>query len=103
MPSHIENSPNSLCEAMLLGMPCIATFAGGTGSMIKDRETGLVVQDGDPWALAGAVIELIENESMIKKISTNARNIALKRHNIKEVKNQVIGAYQEILKLECNK
>jgi len=36
MPSHIENSPNNLCEAMMIGMPCIATFAGGTGSLLED-------------------------------------------------------------------
>ena len=46
--SHIENSPNSLCEAMLLGMPIVATFAGGTDSMLCAGE-GLLVKDGDPW------------------------------------------------------
>ena len=52
--SHIENSPNSVCEAMLLGMPVIATYAGGTPSILSDKNEGLLVQDGDPYALAGS-------------------------------------------------
>jgi glycosyltransferase involved in cell wall biosynthesis len=48
-PSHIENSANSICEAMLLGMPIIATFAGGTPSILIDKQEGVLVQDGDPY------------------------------------------------------
>jgi len=48
MPSHIENSPNNLCEAMMLGMPCIATCVGGTASLINNNDDGVLIQDGDP-------------------------------------------------------
>jgi glycosyltransferase involved in cell wall biosynthesis len=54
--SHIENSPNSVCEALLLGMPVIATHTGGTSSLLKDSESGILIQDGDPRSLAGAII-----------------------------------------------
>ena len=40
--SHIENSPNNVAEAMILGMPCIATFAGGTSSYIEDNKNGIL-------------------------------------------------------------
>jgi hypothetical protein len=33
---------------MIIGMPCIATFAGGTASMLKSDEEGILIQDGDP-------------------------------------------------------
>lgn len=42
MPSHIENSPNNLCEAMILGMPCIATDAGGTSTLLSNMKDGLL-------------------------------------------------------------
>lgn len=39
-PSSIENSPNSLGEAMILGMPCVCSFVGGVSSMLQDRKEG---------------------------------------------------------------
>lgn len=37
-PSTIENSPNSLCEAQLLGVPHIASYVGGTADLMKGNE-----------------------------------------------------------------
>jgi glycosyltransferase involved in cell wall biosynthesis len=99
MPSHIENSPNSLCEAMLLGMPCIATFAGGTGSMLKDGEEGIMIQDGDPWALAGAILELYRDPLKAQKYGQNARQRALIRHDKETITNGLIEIYQNIWNL----
>lgn len=96
MPSHIENSPNNLCEAMLLGMPCIATFVGGTGSILKDGEEGILVQEGDPWAMAGAIIEFINNWSSALKFGEKAREKALKRHNKKTIVNDLLVIYKSI-------
>jgi len=99
MPSHIENSPNSLCEAMLLGMPCIATFAGGAGSILKDGEEGIMIQDGDPWALAGAILELYRDPVRAQKYGQNARQRALIRHDKETITYGLIEIYQNILGL----
>lgn len=95
--SHIENSPNSLCEAMLLGMPIIASFAGGTSSMLKDREEGVLVQDGDPYTLAGAIVDFKNNYDRSKQMGKNARERAIKRHNSKDIADNLVGIYKEIL------
>ena len=95
--SHIENSPNNLCEAMIVGMPCIATYAGGTASLISDGSEGIVVQDGDPWVLAGAIIELYRNPIMAVEYGKNARLRALKRHNHKRIAQEYINIYQSII------
>lgn len=96
--SHQDNSPNSLCEAMLIGMPCVATLAGGTGSILKDGETGIIVQDGDPWAMAGAVYELANDIQLASKYARRAREIAIERHNKEKVVEQVIDAYNAIMR-----
>jgi glycosyltransferase involved in cell wall biosynthesis len=96
MPSHIENSSNSLCEAMILGMPCIATYAGGTGSILKDGEEGILIQDGDPWAMAGAILELYRNKELSIKYGINARNRALKRHDKNKIVNDLLEIYKNI-------
>jgi glycosyltransferase involved in cell wall biosynthesis len=98
MPSHIENSPNNLCEAMIIGMPCVATFAGGTPSMLKDGEEGVLVQDGDPWVMAGAILEIINNPSEAEIYSKNARERALKRHDKATIISELIQTYSKIIK-----
>jgi glycosyltransferase involved in cell wall biosynthesis len=97
MPSHIENSPNNLCEAMILGMPCIATFAGGTGSILIDGEEGILIQDGDPWAMAGAIIELKDNIAKAVQYGIAARQKALKRHNKNEIVGKLLENYKTII------
>ena len=96
MPSHIENSPNNLCEAMILGMPCIATLAGGTGSMLKAGEEGLIIQDGDPWAMAGAILELVHHPLKSTQFGKKARETALERHNQKKIINRLLQTYNTI-------
>lgn len=95
--SHIENSPNSLCEAMLIGMPIVATFAGGTDSILNNGVDGVLVQDGDNYSIAGAIKELILNETLAKKYANSAYITAQKRHDKKAIKQQVLFSYQDIL------
>ena len=96
-PSHIDNSPNSVCEAMLLGMPVIATFAGGIPSIVEDKKEGLLVQDGDPYALAGAIMELKQNKNFADQLRVNAREKALRRHDPKKIVNDLINIYSSII------
>ena len=97
MPSHIENSPNNLCEAMLLGMPCITTLAGGSDSILINKKEGLVIQDGDPWSMAGAVLELRNNWSEALIYGQKAREHALKRHDINSIIKSLLQTYQTII------
>jgi glycosyltransferase involved in cell wall biosynthesis len=96
-PSHIENSPNSICEAMMVGVPIIATYAGGTPSILLNGEEGILVQDGDPFAMAGAIIELINSPERMNYYSDNARQKALTRHNPDTIVNSLINIYKEVL------
>ncbi|WP_121357538.1 glycosyltransferase family 4 protein [Flavisolibacter nicotianae] len=95
-PSHIDNSANSICEAMLLGMPVIATYAGGTGSLLVDNKEGLLVQDGDPYALAGAILELIKNPGFAADLGRNARKRALERHHPDAIVQNLLNIYASI-------
>lgn len=97
MVSHIENSPNTLCEAMILGMPCISTFAGGVGSLLSDRKEGLLIQSGDPWAMAGAILELANDKKLAVELGKNARNVALDRHCKNRVVEELLNTYSRIL------
>lgn len=96
--SHIENSPNSVCEAMLLGMPIIASFAGGTDSILKHNKEGILIQDGDPYSLAGTIIELSGNFEKAKLFGNNARIRAIERNNPNTIGEEYIEIYKKILR-----
>mgnify|MGYP003289701781 CR=1 FL=1 len=95
--SHIENSPNNVCEAMLLGMPIIATMAGGTSSLITDKTEGYLIQDGDPYSMTGAILHCIENYEEAVAYGVNARQTAIKRHDINNNVLNIINIYNEII------
>ena len=99
-PSAIENSSNSLGEAMLLGMPCVASNTGGTMDIIKHQEEGLVYPYTEPAILAYYVEELFENVKLAKEYGEKARRTALNRHDQEANTKDVIKIYQDILTKE---
>lgn len=94
--SHIENSPNSVCEAMVLGMPVISTFVGGTDSMLEHQKEGILYQDGDPYALAAYVVDLRNNFERAVELGKKARERALKRHDKENVIHELLNIYNTI-------
>ncbi len=77
MPSFIENSPNSLGEAMILGMPCVASKVGGIPSMASVDEISFV-SPGKPDELAQAIEEIFEDrETALKKAAAARKRAAL--------------------------
>lgn len=96
-PTYIDNSPNSICEAQLSGLPVIATNVGGVSSLIKDRETGFLI-DRNPKSIEIAVQELKENNELWNHISVNSRIVARQRHNPDKIIQQTLNMYQELTK-----
>ncbi len=96
-PSYVENSPNSICEAMVLGMPIIAVNAGGISSLMKDEVEGILVQEGEPYSLAGAIVSLTKDYEKAKQLGHNARIRALKRHNPNDIINNLLNVYNAII------
>lgn len=95
--SLIENGCNAVQEAMLLGMPIVCTSAGGMTSTVVNMKTGLTVQPGDPYAMAGAIIDLINNPRLASELGKRAREKALTRHNGKAIASTVLGTYFQII------
>lgn len=51
-PSYTENSPNSVCEAQILGVPVVASRVGGTDSLVEHGKTGFLYPVTDPYIAA---------------------------------------------------
>lgn len=80
-PSSIENSPNSLGEAQILGVPCIGAYAGGIPEMITDGETGLLYRFEEYEMLAQKICQLFRDLDFCRKLSVQETEIARERHN----------------------
>jgi glycosyltransferase involved in cell wall biosynthesis len=61
LPSRSEASPNSVIEAMAAGLPVVATNVGGIPELVAEGQTGRLVAPGDPEALAGALLDMLEH------------------------------------------
>ncbi|MBR6147745.1 MAG: glycosyltransferase [Lachnospiraceae bacterium] len=73
-----EGLPNSVLEAMALGMPVISTDCpcGGPATVIRNMENGLLIPIKDEIALADAMIKLIEDRELALSLGNEARNIS---------------------------
>ena len=96
MPSIIENSPNSLGEAMLLGMPCVASYVGGIPDMINHEEDGFLYSADEPYMLAYYIKKIFENTGLAISIGNAARVSALKRFNKENVIDSTLNIYRNI-------
>jgi glycosyltransferase involved in cell wall biosynthesis len=59
-PSHQEPFGTVLSEAMAVGTPVVATRVGGLAEVVEDGVTGMLVEPGDPPALAAGVLQVLE-------------------------------------------
>lgn len=97
MPSAIENSPNSLCEAQILGTPVIASYCGGTPTLLVDGETGYFYRFEEYEMLAQTVMRLFRCKDF-SQLSFNEREVALKRHDRSINAKELASIYSNI----CN-
>jgi len=96
MPSSIENSPNSLGEAMLLGTPSIASDVGGISSVFTHGQDGYLYPFDAPYMLAYYICKLFSDDSLIKEFSENAKRHARKTHDADENYRALCDIYKSI-------
>lgn len=80
-PSSIENSPNSLGEAMLLGVPSVASNVGGVTDLLKHQEEGFVYPSDAPYMLAHYICEVFADDQLALQFSRNAKKKASTLHH----------------------
>jgi glycosyltransferase involved in cell wall biosynthesis len=82
LASHSEGLPNSLMEAMLCGIPSIATNVGSVSDLIIDGETGILIEKQNIEQLTDGINQLINNESCVHKFSIEGKKRILSNHSI---------------------
>lgn len=95
-PSSIENSPNSLGEAQLLGVPCIVSYVGGVHDMVPTPECGDLYRFEEFEMLAYKVCQMFETSKSFD--NTTMRRVASERHDPKRNVKTLYDIYTKILK-----
>ena len=95
LPSSIDNSPNALGEAQMLGVPCVASRVGGVADMIPNDDTGKMYRFSDISELAYAVCSTFETSSGFD--NKKMREVAAQRHNKKKNVSDLVAIYNHLL------
>ena len=95
--SHIDNSPNALCEALLLGVPSVASDVGGIPTLTTDGKNALLYPDRDPFMLAAAIDRLLRDRQLAAELGRTARAEALLRHDPASIAHRVARVYAEVI------
>ena len=67
----VETMGRVLCEANAAGVPVVATTSGGTPSVLRDADNGLLVAPGDAEALAAAIESLLRTPAQARRLAQN--------------------------------
>lgn len=96
IPSLLENSPNSIGEAMLLGTPVVAASVGGIPSLIKNEKEALMYSGHSANELAECISEVFKNDELGVQLSVNERKRAEKLYDREVNLKKLLKIYDEV-------
>lgn len=99
LPSTIENSPNSLGEAMLLGTPCVAADVGGVTTLMRHNAEGYVYQSTAPYMLAHFIRCVFSQKEKAADMGASAAAHARVTHDPRKNLEDLISIYEAVSRL----
>lgn len=96
MPSTIENSPNSLGEAMLLGVPCVSAHVGGVANLMTHGTEGYLYQPSASYMLAHYIREVFEKKEKAEEMGRAAAEHAAKTHDPEKNLRDLLNIYRAL-------
>jgi glycosyltransferase involved in cell wall biosynthesis len=97
LPSFSEGSPLALLEAMVSGLPAVATAVGGVPEMVN-AECAVLTEAGNPNALAAAISRVLSDPGFAERLRINAREAALNNYGPDGRACKLLEVYEEVLK-----
>lgn len=97
LPSRIEGLSQSLLEAMALGLPVLASDAGGNPDLIAPGETGLLVPPLDPGAWARALERLLGDPGFAARVARAGREVVRREFTLERTAERTEAVYREAL------
>lgn len=99
--STIENSPNSIAEAMMIGTPVVASCVGGVPELLHHLNDGILYPCDEAYMIAAWVRRIFEDDDLARNLSSAARMYANQRHDKKSITKQLLNVYKEACEQEA--
>jgi glycosyltransferase involved in cell wall biosynthesis len=96
MSSVTEGLGTSLLDAMACARPIVATAVGGIPEVVVDGETGFLVPPRDAEAMAGAIVRLLTNEALRRRIGDAGLARVRNRFSAERMVQETLGVYERI-------
>jgi len=96
LSSKSEGLPLALLEYGLAGLPAISTGVGDCSKVISNQEFGLLIKNGDEKALEEAIVQLISDQKLRKKMGTNLKEKVLKSFSKDLQINKLLEIYKSL-------
>ena len=97
VPSYIESYCLTMMEAMIIGVPVVASYVGGLASNAKDEESALFFSPGDEAMCAHQLERVFVDRGLAVQLSEKARKIALERNNRERIVKNQLDIYRKII------
>jgi len=97
LPSHSEGSPNVLLEAMVAGIPIVATEVGGVPEMVEHNQSALLVPANDPPALAAAIVRVVTDGELARRLAAAASVLAATQHSSENYVRSLNEIYRKVV------
>ena len=97
LPSEAESFGLAALEAMMMEVPVISTNVGGIPELNKHEETGFLFEIGDIDGMSKKSIEILSNDSQLKKLKAQAK-LNAKKFKIEDVVEMYLSVYKQTLK-----
>jgi len=97
LPSLIEGVSNTILEAMASGLPVIATKVGGNVELVVDGESGSLVPEANPHAMAFAIAEYHQHPELLRQHGKAGRERALDTFSLQRMIKQYMSVYDDAL------
>jgi len=97
LPSVLEGLCTTLFDAMLRGVPIVASATGGIPEALADGRYGALVPPGDPRALADRVVAVLRDEASRRAMTSGAADWVRERFGVDTMVDATIELYSELL------
>jgi glycosyltransferase involved in cell wall biosynthesis len=97
LPSLSEGLPLALLEAMFAGCPIVATDVGEVGLALGNGDAGMLVEPGNPAALAGALDLMLSDPKRAEDLGRRAASRAIAEYDVSHMVRRYVRSYEELL------
>jgi len=97
-PSSVEGLPVAILEAMALGRPVVAAAAGGVPGIVKDGETGILVEPNEPKALAAGIEKLLNDPFLAERLGQAAQDMVEKEYGLEPMVQATEDVYRQVIR-----